>query len=88
MSVKSGIWSINDATTESNINFVLPRQQNCGLMDSDTTLPCLGYSEDWGEKLVHTCKITDKNNAARHKGTLALDEGECSVSQSGRFALW
>ena len=26
MSVKSGIWSINDVTTESNINFVLPSQ--------------------------------------------------------------
>jgi len=26
MSVKSGIWSINDATTESNINFLLPSQ--------------------------------------------------------------
>lgn len=87
MSVKSGIWSINDATTESNINFVLPGQQRCALMDCDITRPGLGYPDDWGEKLVHTCPITNKN-AACHKGTLALDEGDCSASHSGRFALW
>jgi len=56
-------------------------------MDCDITRPGLGYPDDWGEKLVHTCPITNKN-AACHKGTLALDEGDCSASHSGRFALW
>jgi hypothetical protein len=32
-------------------------------MDRDITRPGLGYLEDLGEKLVHTCQITDKNAA-------------------------
>jgi hypothetical protein len=35
-----------DATTESNINFVLPSQQRCALMDCDITRPGLGYAEN------------------------------------------